>query len=281
MDPSDIDQLLLVGGTSKVPAVRQFVGELLDMAPATGVDPMTAVGEGAAVAAAIMSGELVDNDFFLSTEHAMGTIVADPTTQTLRFSPIILKNQKLPAKESDTFVPVIDFQESVKVTVLEGDPNLPIGHPDNLILATIDVRLDPPRLADDVTIELTYLYDSDGLLHVDVTDGKTGDKLVETLELSGTGAVGGRALVDIATRVRATVEDGVAVGKSVVPESLLDPESASLVATAKSKVIPFVDDDDAAVIKALVAALEEADETDRSGAYESLQTALRPFSYLL
>ena len=57
MGSGDVDTLLLVGGMSKVPAVQQFVSELVGKEPATGVDPMTAIGEGAAIAAAILTGE--------------------------------------------------------------------------------------------------------------------------------------------------------------------------------------------------------------------------------
>jgi molecular chaperone DnaK len=279
--PDSIDQVLLVGGTSKVPAVRQYVKELLGKDPATGVDPMTAVGEGAAVAAAIMSGQLVDSDFFLSTEHAMGTIVADSVAQQLRFAEVIPKGQKLPAKETETFVPMSDFQEAVNVTVLEGDPNLPLGHPDNLVLAEFSVPLDPPRPADEVQIDLTYTYTTDGLIMVDVSDSLSGDKLIETLELAGQGAIGGRELVEMASRVRASVEDGSAVAGSSVPVSSLPPESASLVATARSKVIPFVDDDDAASIRGLVDALEQADDESSAAQHDALEAAMAPFSYLM
>jgi molecular chaperone DnaK (HSP70) len=281
MSSSSVDQVLLVGGTSKVPAVRQYVAELLDKDPATGIDPMTAVGEGAAIAAAIMTGRLTDNDFFLSTEHAMGTIVADPVARTLRFSPVILKNQKLPAKQTETFTPVMDFQESVNVRVMEGDPELPLDHPDNLLLAEFPVPLDPPRPADEVEIELTYTYDTDGLVHVEVVDGTSGIQLVEPVILSSQGALGGRALVEMASRVKASVEDGAAVPETAVPASPLPPESAALIATARSKVIPFVDDEDAAKIKSLVEAVEQADEANRRACHAELETVLNRFSYLL
>jgi molecular chaperone DnaK (HSP70) len=281
MTPDSIDQVLLVGGTSKVPAVRQFVTELLGKAPATGVDPMTAIGEGAAIAAAIMTGELADSEFFLSTEHAMGTIVADQGAQQLRFGTVIPKNRKLPAQQTESFIPVTDFQDSVTVTVLEGDPSLPIGHPDNLVLASFSVPLDPPRPANEVQIDLTYTYDVDGLLHVDVTDGLSEEPLIDRLTLSSQGAIGGRELVEMASRVRASVKDGSAVSGNSVPASSLPPKSAALVATARSKVIPFVDDDDAVEIKSLVEALEQADDNDLQAAHDELEKAIAPFSYLM
>ncbi len=281
MSPDRVDQVLLVGGTSKVPAVRQFVAELLGKEPATGVDPMTAVGEGAAIAAAILKNELADSDYFLSTEHAMGTIVADPIARELRFSAVIPKNQKLPAKQTETFVPVVDFQESVDVTVLEGDPSLPLNHPDNLVLAQFPVPIDPPRPASEVQIDLTYTYDSDGLLHVDVTDGVTDQVLVERVTLSSQGALGGRALVDMASRVRSAVDGGEVVSETVETTRELPPETVALIGTARSKVIPFVDDDDAQELRRLVEVIELSIAGEVDQRHSELEEALQRFSYLL
>jgi molecular chaperone DnaK (HSP70) len=281
MSAGDVDQLLLVGGTSKVPAVRQHVSEIMGREPATGIDPMTAVGQGAAIAAAILTGELDDTDFFVSTEHALGTVVADTQSRTLRFSPIIPRNQKLPARQSDIFVPVQDFQESVHVAVLEGDPDQPIAHPDNLLLAEFDVPLEPARPAEDVQIELTYSYDTDGLLHVDVADYQSGEALTDRVTLAFTGALGGKDLVEIAARVRSAVDDGTAAnGQSVQASQELDPASAKLITRARSKVIPFVDDDEGSFLRDLVDQLQSASDGDIEDARRALEDALRPYSYL-
>ena len=71
-----IDHLLLVGGTCMMPIVREFMSDMVGREPAPGVAPLTAVAEGAAVAAAILAGEH-DSDFFVSTEHALGTVCVD------------------------------------------------------------------------------------------------------------------------------------------------------------------------------------------------------------
>ena len=86
---------------------------------------------------------------------------------------------------------------------------------------------------------------------------------------------------DIADRIAASVDGGAAVAANVVPDSELPPESAALVATARSKVIPFVNDDDAAEIRSLVDALATAAASDVSSRHAELATALRRFSYLL
>ena len=81
--------------------------------------------------------------------------------------------------------------------------------------------------------------------------------------------------------MKASVEDGSAVGETTVPASPLPPESAALAATARSKVIPFLDDEDAYEIRGLTEALEQADEANRQACHDQLKTALNRFPYLL
>ncbi len=80
-DPRDIDAVLLVGGTCKIPLVRSFIGDILGKEPVAGVDPMTAIAEGAAIAAAIMTGEAPDNDFFVGTEQIRHLAMATPVIE--------------------------------------------------------------------------------------------------------------------------------------------------------------------------------------------------------
>ncbi len=276
----DIDLLLMVGGSSKIPAVRQFVAELVGREPATGVDPMTAVAEGAAVAAAILTGDLDDRDFFVSTEHALGTIVADPSMQRLRFAPIIPRNQKLPARQRDLFSPVTDYQDSVRVQVVEGDPDKPLDHPDNQILTEFDVPFDPPRPASEAGFELTYHYDTDGLLHIDVVDAMTGDQLTDRVTISFKGAKTGRDLVDIAKRVHSAVDEGIAVGPATTTTTGHDPRSKELLGKARTKVLPFLEDEQAAELTTLVQKLEQAEGDGVAAAQDALEAELRKYSYL-
>jgi molecular chaperone DnaK (HSP70) len=280
MVSGDVDVLLLVGGTSKVPAVQQFVGELVGREPASGIDPLTAVAEGAAIAAAILTGEETDSDFVVSTEHALGTVVVDPQLIELRFSPIINRNQKLPARQTETFSPVFDNQESVNVSVIEGDPALPVDHPDNVILAEFEVPIDPPRSASEAGFDLTYTYDNDGLLHVDVVDAMTGAALTDRVIVSYKGSRDPRELVSMAGRVRAAVGGSEVGDVGVARSPSLDPRSHELVTKARSKVIPFVDDAEASVIQGLVQAVLDASEDQRIDAQNSLESELRKYSFL-
>lgn len=280
IDAKNIDALLLVGGSSKVPAVQQFVSEVVGREPATGVDPMTAVAEGAAIAAAILTGVETDSDFVVSTEHALGTVTVNPEAGRFEFSTIIPRNQKLPAKQTETFYPVFDDQESVRVSVIEGDDEKPVEYGGNVVLTEFVVPIEPPRAVSEAGFDVTYTYDTDGLLHVDVVDAMTGTTLTERVTVAFQGARDPEDLVAIAGRVRRQVDDSAPADLGRTTSQVLDPRSDKLVTRANSKVIPFVDDDEAAVIRELVGAVESASPDELATAQDALEAELRKYSFL-
>ncbi len=281
-NPGDIDALILVGGTCNVPLVRSFIGDIMQTNPVEGVDPMTAIAEGAAIAAAIMSGEWEENDFFVGTEHALGTFAVGSSGEQ-EFSTIIPRNHKLPAKSTESYVPAHEQQTSVKVEVVEGDPDVPIDHEDNVVLRELDVDL-PDRIGQmEKAIEITYGYDLDGILHVSVADKMTGDVLVEEDVSFGVGT-DRRGLVALAKRVQETIETNeVSREVSDYGESDiggLTPDLALLVQRAKSKVLPFLDDAEAADIKALLKRIENSSGAAQRQAGSELEDMLAGYSYL-
>ena len=104
--PGRIDHLVMVGGSSKIPAIQRFVSGIVGTDVATGVDPMTAIAEGAAVASAILGGLITDLDFHVGTEHALGTIVHNENSpKEGEFSVLIRRNRKYPASATDSYQP--------------------------------------------------------------------------------------------------------------------------------------------------------------------------------
>lgn len=272
--PSEIDAVVLVGGTCKVPAIRQFVSELMGRGPATGIDPMTAVAEGAAVASAILSGELDDRDFFVSTEHALGTVVLDPDTG-LKFSELIPRNHKLPARVTDSFQPVVPFQERLNVQVVEGDPEKPLDDDDNVVLKAWEIELPEPQPLGELSIDLTYSYDVDGILHVAAEDS-LGNVLLSDAVSYGH-VVDKRDLTKIASRVARTLDQDRIETPDVAQHSDLSPDDRKLVADVRTKIVPFIDDAEAIELGAAASSAEGGD----AGAIDSLRTATRKYSYLL
>ena len=272
--PTDIDAVVLVGGTCKVPAIRQFVSELMGRGPATGIDPMTAVAEGAAVASAILSGELDDRDFFVSTEHALGTIVFDPASGP-RFSELIPRNHKLPARVTDSFMPLVPFQEKLHVQVVEGDPEKPLDDDDNVVIKSWEIELPEPQPLGEISVDLTYSYDVDGILHVAAQDSLGNTLLADAVSYGQ--VVDKRNLTSIASRVARTLDHDRIEEPKAEGEAPLSPEDRKLVTDAGAKIVPFVDDVEATELRALIARAKGGD----SSALEAVRAATRKYSYLM
>lgn len=286
LDPRAIDHVVLVGGSSKIPAVRQFVAELLGQDPASGVDPMTAVAEGAAIAAAILAGDL-DADFFVSTEHALGTISMTDYGQD-EFSVLIGRNHMLPAKAHGAYRPVVAGTSSVCVRVIEGDPALPLTHADNVILKEWDVPIDPERPHELAGFTMLYEYDVDGILHVTVTDDLSGDVMLRD-DVSFGVSRDKAALVDLAKSVRemmagATLRDGAdgsaAGGAPTAATLTLDVATRALLDRVRSKIVPFVEDEEMHRLEAMCRDLEHASDGDAVACREALERESRKYAYL-
>jgi molecular chaperone DnaK (HSP70) len=279
--PGDIDQLVLVGGSSKIPATRRFVREIVGRDAATGCDPMTAVAQGAAIASAILLDQL-DRDFFVTTEHALGTIVHDEQRRS-SFSVLIPRNHQLPARETDNYRPVHQGQEAVRVQVIEGDPGKAVDDADNVVLKEWVIPVDPDRSPQDNAFDITYEYNVDGILHITIVEARTGREMLRDDVSFGVTKDKSR-LAELAQRVRTIVAGGTLDGGSgvveQVPARIDDPEARSLLERTRGKVIPFVGDVEGAELEAMCAELERSTGDDLVRSKEKLANLLRQFAYL-
>ena len=274
--PGAIDALVLVGGTCRIPAVRKFVENIVQVNADPDINPMTAIGEGAAIAAGILSGEITSSDFFVCIEHALGTFTFNPMTGEEEFAEIIGRGHKLPAQSKGSFHPIDPTTESVIVKVVEGDPDSTT--PDFTVLKEWEVRLNAFYAEGSTrSFELQYDYDVDGILHVRATDDETGLLLLED-DVSYGVATDKRQLKTISDRAKTAVNDGV-INKNASVQ-LNDPEATKLIEQAKVKVIPFLDESEAAPIQKAVDALETADSASVSAKKAALKSLLLPHSYL-
>lgn len=277
-----IDHLVMVGGSSKVPMAQRYIRELLKLEPMALVDPMTAIAEGAALAAAILAGEVDDHDFFVGTEHALGTVVHNNGPDKPEFSVLIPRNTKLPAEATDSYVPAHDEQESVLIQIIEGDPEAPFAHEDNVILKAWDVELESlPKK--DAGFAVTFEYDVDGILHVRAAYQKTGKVILEE-ELSF-GAAGDKSdLVNMRRRIDGLRTDGGGRAPSSTNGAAtvdLSPESRLAISRAQDKIIPLVDPATRSQLESLVQALLSASPVGEDDARRALEAAIREHSYLL
>ncbi|MFE7853868.1 Hsp70 family protein [Streptomyces sp. NPDC057403] len=282
--PGAIDHLVMVGGSSKMPVVQRFVTELVHADPSVGVDPMTAVAEGAAVAAGILSGSITDLDFYVGTEHALGVVVHnDHSAPEGAFSTLIQRNTKYPARATDYYVPGHDYQEAIEIIVVEGDPGQPLRHEDNVVLKNWTVSLPAKRRKRDAAFSVTYEYDIDGILHVEVKDQQSGNVFLHDELTYGTG----QERSELPELRRKVDEVMAAVATAPTPDPVpagptLTPASVEVARTARNKVLPFIDDAERDAIAALVETLERsAGSTEEHECRLALDHALRRHAYLL
>jgi molecular chaperone DnaK (HSP70) len=281
--PGRIDHLVMVGGSSKMPVIQKFVAEIVGTDISDGVDPMTAIGDGAAIAAGILRGVITDLDFHVGTEHALGTVVHnDFSPKDGEFSVLIRRNTKYPASATDSYLPANDFQEAVSVEVIEGDPAKPITHEDNVVLKKWSIKLPDKRLKADAAFEITYEYDVDGILHVLVVDQRTGTVMMDEELAFGAGQDRSQ-LPGMRRRVDGLMDrpGGGGATASATPSSALSPASLILLKNARDKVIPFIPDADRERLELLVKALEDGAPAGEPAAAAALEQELRNHVYLL
>lgn len=274
--PGSIDALVLVGGTCRIPAVRKFVQDILKADADPDINPMTAVAEGAAIAAGILTGQNTSSDFFVCLEHALGTFTFDDSTGGQSFSTLIRKGTKLPARSSGNYFPVVPTTEFVTVEVVEGDPDA--QNPDFTVLKSWEVPLKPQYIeGSNRSFDLEYHYDVDGIIQVTAIDSESGDVILQD-DVSYGIATNKRELKQMSDRAKTAVNDGVV--SSAASVKLQDPEASKLIEQARVKVIPFLDSSESAEITAAVEALEKSTTTDASSLKAELKRLLAPFSYL-
>ncbi|HKU38256.1 MAG TPA: Hsp70 family protein, partial [Polyangiales bacterium] len=154
----DLDQVLLVGGMTRMPAVRQKVEEIFGKITAKDVNPDEIVAVGAATQCAIMTGELSDVVLLDVTPHSLGVRVKDE-----RMSVVIAKNTTIPTSEKKLFATTRDNQGHVDILVYQGEHEYVWS---NTSLGQFSLGDLPQRPAGKVNVEVTFLLDADGVLNV-------------------------------------------------------------------------------------------------------------------
>jgi len=173
MKPGDINEVILVGGSTRIPKVQQLVKELFGKEPHKGVNPDEVVAAGAAIQGAVLSGDVKDVLLLDVTPLTLGI-----ETLGAVFTKMIPRNTTIPTKKTEIFSTASDNQPSVEIHILQGEREMAT---DNRTLGRFHLDGIPPATRGIPKIEVTFDIDANGILHVSAKDMGTGKQQAITI----------------------------------------------------------------------------------------------------
>ncbi len=173
---SDINNIILVGGPTRMPIVQKFVEDFVGKKVERGIDPMECVAQGAAIQGAVLAGDIKDLVLLDVTPLTLGIETYGEVMTSL-----IERNTTIPTKKSQIFSTASDFQTAVTVHILQGER--PMAK-DNTSLGNFNLVGIPPAPKGVPQIEVTFDIDSSGILHVTAKDLGTGKEQKMTITAS-------------------------------------------------------------------------------------------------
>lgn len=176
LEAKDIDEVILVGGMTRMPKVQELVKELFGKEPHKGVNPDEVVALGAAIQGGVLAGEVKDLLLLDVTPLTLGL-----ETMGAVMTPLIERNTTIPSSKSQIFSTATDNQPSVEVHILQGERSMAA---DNRTLGRFMLDGIPPAPRGVPQIEVTFDIDANGILHVSAKDKATGKEQKITITSS-------------------------------------------------------------------------------------------------
>ena len=176
LSPSDIDEVILVGGSTRIPAIQSVVEKYFEKAPSKGVNPDEVVAVGAAIQGGVLTGDVKDVLLLDVTPLSLGI-----ETMGGVMTKLIESNTTIPSKKSEVFSTAADNQPAVDIHVLQGERPMAT---DNKTIGRFQLADIPPAPRGVPQIEVTFDIDANGILNVSAKDKATGKEQKIRIEAS-------------------------------------------------------------------------------------------------
>jgi molecular chaperone DnaK len=290
LSKDDLDRVILVGGSTRLPLVQEMVAAHLGQAPIDGVQPDLCVALGAAIQAGVLAGESIDAILVDVCPHSLGIAAVIDTPMGLQdgfFSVIIPRNSVVPVSRSEVYSTVSHNQPKVEIEVSQGEN---IVAKENVPLGSFTIEGLPPRPAGAVAVEVHFDFDLNGILTVTATEKGQGNQSSLVVNNTSVHRLSSHELTsareDLDTLfadgwdLAKSVPTGISLAQSLNPEQAIAASELLDLQTRSQTVLASLEDaEEVQELTDLIEQLTVAISDGNSAAIETAQAELADFIY--